>query len=209
MKQTKEQKEQSREVSRQIAHLITGLILVALIYIASFYIDTILIKILIFIILIAGLVIALASKSLRIPVIWWFLKKFEHEQDLKSLPGKGVLFMFLGAFLSLIFFPLNTALAAITILALGDSIAPLVGMYHGKIRHPFSSKRYTEGFLAGIAVSFIGAMFFVSWPQALIAATAAMVIEGLDIELRISPADDNLVIPIVAGVVIWLVGLVL
>jgi len=197
-----EQKEHRQEVNRQIAHLVTGLIIVFLVYI------NVLTALIIFPILVAGIVIALASKRLRIPGIWWFFKKFERPQDLKALPGRGVLFLLLGVLLSLWFFPKDIALAAITILALADSIAPLVGMYHGKVRHPFSSKRYTEGFIAGLAVSFVGAMFFVSWPEALIASTIAMIIEGIDLEFSINPTDDNLLIPLIAGFAIMLIRLI-
>ena len=98
----------------------------------------------------------------------------------------------------------NIAMAAIMILALGDSVSRLVGPY-GYLKHPFHSEKFLEGMIAGAAAGFLGALIFVSWLEALLASIIAMLIESIDLELNNFKIDDNLMIPVVAGGVIWAV----
>ena len=191
-----------RETKRQIFHLILGLLIVLLIYL------DLLTAFLIGIIILIGLVLSLITKRYRIPLIDWFLRTFDREKDIKFIPGKGIIFMFIGAFIAVFFFPKEIALAAVIILALGDSIAPLIGRY-GKIKHPFSRKRFLLGTIAGLFASFFGALLFVGFYEALIASFVVMFIEGIDLELRINQLDDNIMMPLVAGIVILLINLIL
>ena len=101
------------------------------------------------------------------------------------------------------FFPKDVALASMIILALGDSIAPLIGRY-GRIRHPFSKKKFLEGAIIGFIAGFIGAIIFVEAIPALIASLVAMIIEGIDLEFRFNPLDDNIFMPLISGLVILL-----
>jgi dolichol kinase len=190
-----------KETKRQIFHLVLGLLIVLLIYV-----DLLTAK-LIGIVILIGLILSFTTRRYKIPVIDWFLQTFEREKDIKHIPGKGVIFMFVGAFIMVFFFPKNVALASMMILALGDSLAPLVGRY-GKIKHPFSNRRFLEGFIVGFIAGFLGAVIFVAAIPALIASLAAMIIEGVDLELKINPLDDNIMMPLVAGLVILLLRLV-
>ena len=190
-----------KATKRQLFHLVLGLLIVLLIYL------DLLTAFLIGIVILIGLILSFVTRRYRIPVIDWFLQTFERDEDIKQIPGKGVIFMFVGAFIMVFFFPKNVALASMIILALGDSIAPLFGRY-GKIRHPFSKRKFLEGAIVGFIAAFLGAMLFVEANAALFAALAAMIIEGIDLELRINPLDDNVVMPLVAGIVILLTKII-
>lgn len=186
------------EVKRQLMHIIVGILIVALLY---FNLINALILLIVFII---GFFISLLSRKFKIPVIYSFLKKFDRKEDLERFPGKGLVFYVFGSFLAVLIFPKEIAMASIIILALGDSVSRLVGPY-GYLRHPFHSEKFLEGVIAGVFMATLGAMFFVSFLQAFFASVVAMLIEGIDLEIKRFKIDDNLLIPVVAGGVIWLI----
>lgn len=190
------------EKRRKVIHLLLGVVLVTLIYYG--YID----KFVLGIITIVSFIAFYVDTKIKVPAIEWCLDKFEREDIRCTFPGKGPLFYLIGVELSLIFFTQEIALAATMILAIGDSIPNLVGQYFGKIKHPFSDKKYIEGALVGVILAALAAHIFVTWYEALIAAAIAIFLEGIDMSFG-SKIDDNLVVPISAGIVITLIRLVI
>ncbi|MBW2977989.1 SEC59/DGK1/VTE5 family protein [Candidatus Woesearchaeota archaeon] len=190
------------EIRRQLFHIFCGFGVVGLIY------YDLINYLMIFIFIVAFFAVSLLSKKIKIPVISWLLTQFDRPIDIKRLPGKGALYYLLGVFLAMFLFPKDITMAAIIVLALGDAIAPLVGQY-GRIKHPLSEKKFLEGTIAGVFVAFVGAALFVNIYEAGFAAVIAMVVEGIDLRLGRQPINDNIVIPIVAGGVIWLLRLII
>ena len=186
------------EVKRQSVHIIVGVVIVVLVYF------DILNAMALFIIAISGFLVSFWCKKRHIPVISKLLKTLDRKKDLESFPGKGLVFYVLGSFFAVFFFEKDIAMAAIMILALGDSVSRLVGPY-GYLKHPFHNEKFLEGVLAGAVAGFLGALIFVSWFEAVLASVVAMLIEGADLELNNFKIDDNLMIPVVAGGVIWVV----
>ena len=102
-------------------------------------------------------------------------------------------------------------MAAIVILALGDSIPYLVGSKFKMFRSPFNDNKYLEGSFAGWLAAFIGATlvllirqsgsFGFIVLQAGFASLIAMIAEGIDIQIKLNKIDDNIIIPIVASCV--------
>lgn len=191
------------ETKRQIFHICTGVALILLIHF------NILNPLKIFIILVAGIILSLLSKKIKIPVAYWFLKKFEREPELREFPGKGIIYFFVGVLLVLKLFPEDIALASIAILAFGDSISHLVGKRIGKIKHPLSDVKLIEGTLVGTLCAFIGALFFVPVLEALLASIGAMTAEVVEFEMNKKPIDDNFIVPLVAGTIMLVVRLYL
>ncbi|HLG24741.1 MAG TPA: SEC59/DGK1/VTE5 family protein [Candidatus Nanoarchaeia archaeon] len=191
------------EWNRQLFHIFLGLAIVALLMFGVLDKGTILI------ILIFGITLSLLCQKTDIPVIHWLLSKFERQEDINNFPGKGTIFYFGGVYASLALFEKDIALASIMVLALGDSISHIYGKYFGKIRHPFSDKKFLEGSIAGFIFGFIGALVFARWYEAIIGSFIAMVVEGVDIKIGFARIDDNLTIPIAAGAAIWALRLVL
>ncbi|MBI2134331.1 phosphatase PAP2 family protein [Candidatus Woesearchaeota archaeon] len=185
------------EVKRQTFHLIAGLSIVFLIY-KGYLNQPIMIMV-----LLAAIIISRASIRTDIPIICWFLDNFERKEERKIFPGKGAILMILGAFIALVFFPLKIALASIAILALSDSFSHIVGRFFGRTRQPFSTK-LIEGTIAGISAGFLGAVFFVGANQALIGSTLAMAAETIGMRINGIEIDDNIMIPIIAGLSMWL-----
>jgi len=164
-------------------------------------------KKIIFIFIIAGLMLSFLSTKTRIPLIYWFLEKFERKREIEKFPGKGTVFYFIGVYLSLLLFPKDIALASIMVLAFGDSVSHMYGLHFGRTRHPLSSAKFLEGTVAGFAAGFIGALVFLPWTEAFIASLAAMIAEAIEIKIGAAQVDDNLVMPVVAGAAVWLLRL--
>jgi len=187
------------EFRRQMLHLVSGVVVVILLYfnIINIYI--------IFLMLLLGLILSIVSKKIKIPFIYWMLKKFERPHQIKSFPGKGPLFMMLGIFLALFFFKKDVALASIMILSVGDSLSHIVGRYFGRTKHPLSDVKLLEGSIVGTISAFLGALIFVNALEAFFASLAAMTFEAFEIKAKKHFANDNLILPLLSGVVISII----
>jgi dolichol kinase len=181
------------ELRRKTFHLFLGLFFVSTIY------YNLLKWWMVVIILIIGLAVSLISKKIKLPLISWFLEKFERNNHIDSLPGRGVFSIFIGVLLSMILFDKNICLAAIMIWTLGDSVSALVGKHFGTKVHPFNDNRLIEGTIFGIIAGTLGAMFFVELIPAFLAAFTAMIIESIELRFMEEPIDDNILVPLIAG----------
>ena len=190
------------ELNRQLFHIFLGIAIVALLKFG--FID----KKIILMIIIIGLILSYLSKSIKIPIIYELLQKFERKQDIAKFPGKSIIFYFIGVYIALLLFPKDIAMAAIMVLALGDSVSHLYGLHYGRINHPLSKTKFLEGTIAGFVAGFIGALVFARWHEAFLASLAAMLVEAIEIKIGAQQVDDNLIVPIVAGGVIWVVRLI-
>tara|TARA_Y100000310_G_C20423283_1_gene687711 strand:- start:206 stop:802 length:597 start_codon:yes stop_codon:yes gene_type:complete len=190
-----------QELGRQGLHAIIGVITVILIYFK------ILSAFAILLIVIAGILASLISKRTKLPFFHFFLSNFEREDMKKRFPGKGMIFFFIGVLLAVQLFDKDIALAAIMVLALGDSISHLIGERFGQIKNIFNgkSRKLLEGTLAGTFTGFLGALIFVPLPEAFLGSLAAMIAEVIKIDFNEHTLDDNLVVPLVAGTVMLLV----
>lgn len=188
------------EFRRQIFHICFGLLIVVLINFDVLDVFSLAIFIII------GIMLSLLSRQFRIPMIHWFLSKFEREHQLTRLPGRGVISYLIGALIVLLLFDKNIAMASIMILALGDSVSHFTGQF-GRIRHPFNNKKFLEGAIAGFLVAWLGATLFVNVWYAFLGSLIAMIVEGFEIKFGREQLDDNIVMPLVAGFIIWLVSL--
>lgn len=176
------------EFERKVIHLIVGVLIVGLVYL-----NVIDVRILV-LILITGLIISLLALGFRIPFISWVLERYDKAS---FLPGAIVLYFFIGIIASLVLFEKSIALAAITILTVGDFFSNVIGKRYGK--HYFSKGRSFEGSVAGLIAGFFGALIFVDLLSAFIGSLFGMIAEALNLKI-----DDNIIIPIVAGSVISL-----
>ena len=111
--------------------------------------------------------------------------------------------MVLGALLAVILFEKNVAMAAIAVMALGDSVTNIFGRYFGEVKLPYNPKKTVDGALLGVGAGTLAAFFFVPFHVALIGSFCAMFVETLDLKIGIE-IDDNVLVPLVAGCVMGL-----
>lgn len=187
------------ELRRKILHVVLGTLVIFSIII-NFPVKWIL-----FYMLLAGFIISMILLYWKIPLIWKTLSFFERPVYLKRFPGKGLLFFFSGCLFVLKLFPQNIALASIAILTFGDPISNIFGLF-GKIKHkkPFNKLKNIEGSIAGIIAGTIASSFFVGFLNAFIASFGAMLAEAISFKLGIENVDDNIIVPLVAGTILYL-----
>ncbi|MAF51228.1 MAG: hypothetical protein CMH64_04010 [Nanoarchaeota archaeon] len=183
------------ELRRQAFHILLGVGLVVLLNFNIIDLTDL------FVVFIFGVIISIFSSRYKIPVIEWFLENFDRKNS--KIRGQGVLTCFFGAMVVLLFFEKNIALASILILTLGDSFCHLGKL--GKLKYPFSDKRFVEGLIIGIIVATLGALIFVSFLQAFFGSLIAMFVESLDLKIYNVEIDDNILIPLIAGIVMSLI----
>lgn len=186
------------EIRRKTFHIIGGIILAI-----SVHFD--ILKAWIALLLVGfGLILSMIYSLYDIPLIDYFLKRYEREHLRKKFPGKGVIYLFIALFIMMLIFEKNVVIAGIMIWTFGDSMSAIVGKHYGRIKHPLNTERLIEGTLAGIIAGGVAASFFVYWPYALIASTISMGIESLDWKLYKETFDDNLFVPLIGAFVIYL-----
>jgi dolichol kinase len=182
------------EINRKLIHILYGLLLSILLFLRI--IDVYILFLITFIFVILSVLI---KKGVKLP----FRKKIYSVQRSyeKKFPFKGVIFYSLGCFISVLVFDLRIAIASILILAFGDGVSTLIGPF-GKLKHPFNNFKFLEGIFAGFIVAVIASSFVVPFKFAVLASFGAMVIEGLEFKINGFKIDDNLLIPLTAGLIL-------
>ena len=125
----------------------------------------------------------------------------------KKVPGLDVLAFFLGCWIVLAIFPHEIAFASILILTFGDPVAHLISTGFGGKEAAVTRTSYFEGTVAGTIVGALAGWIYVGFFPALIASAAAMFVESGELRIASHHIDDNFTIPIVAGLVLWVIAL--
>ena len=190
------------ELRRKTFHILGGIVLTLLIY------YDILKSWEVLLINGAGIIISAIYTIYDIPIISYFMNRYEREHLRKKFPGKGVIYLFLAVFFMMLMFEKSIVLAGIMIWTFGDSLSAAVGKHYGRIKHPFNDERLIEGTIAGIIGGSIAASIFVYWPYAIIASVISMSIESLDWKIYKDTFDDNFFVPVVGSFVIYFLMIV-
>jgi dolichol kinase len=189
------------ELQRKIFHILTGIFGIFMI-LAGIFNSKVLFELLI----IAGLISALALR-IKIPVIQQILNNFERSGE--KIPGRAILSALAGTLLVLELFPRDIALASVLILTFADPISHFIGKSFGKTKCILNKDKNIEGNICGAIVSSVFAMFFVSPTLAMAGSLMAMVFELTVIKVQDIQVDDNLIIPVVAGMTMYLIPLII
>ncbi len=186
------------EFRRQTMHILLGLLII---FLALF--DSNFTVWLLFFALIFGFFLSFLQAKFNFKIFALILDRFEREKYKRRFPFRGTLFFLVGGLLALKLFSFNIALASIAILTFADSVSHLVGKFGNK-KNPLDQRKNIEGTLIGIVTGTIAASFFVPLVWAFLASLAAMIAETLSFKLQEEDVDDNVIIPLVAGTVIFL-----
>ena len=117
-----------------------------------------------------------------------FVFKFERK-DVQN-PFTGAMFFYIGCTLTFVLFPFTIASAACAMLAVGDSLSTLIG------------RKTLEGSVACFLGSLLAGIFFINPFLSLIGAIASSLTE------LFPKVNDNLTIPVISGLVMFLVSLI-
>jgi dolichol kinase len=134
-----------------------------------------------------------------VPFISWFTQANTLEIEATEYVDAPIYFA-LGIAISLLIFPIHIASASIAVLALGDPSASIIGKMLGKHSLPLANDKTVEGLIAFIIASFLGCLLFLNPLESIICSVAGSVAEALP-----TPLNDNLIIPLFAGLILLLV----
>jgi len=109
-------------------------------------------------------------------------------------------YMLISVTLCIVIFSPEVAFIAISFLAIGDTLAALVGVRFGK-RKLFGTDKSLEGSIACFAGTFVFAMFYLNPIIAFLGALSAALAESVPMWI-----DDNIKVPITSGIVMTIAG---
>lgn len=200
------------EVERQFIHLFTGITLILLIRAAG----DMALPLLLFLLALyvtSSVAIILDKLPLRLST---FLCRWGRPSK-QNIPFKGTIMLLCGITLSFLLFSEEIVYASIAIVAFGDSIATAVGVLVGRHKLPYSKEKTVEGTVSGIVAAFLSSLLFVTPVQALIGAAGGMLLEsiiGLQTIRELNSQiifkfffNDNFLIPLFSGLLMYIVGL--
>ena len=191
------------ELLRKLVHVLTGIFIVLL-----FQAHILDISIFGLLILLFGIIVLYNYRAER----ELLTKILSVNRADKEVPGLDILFYLVGAWLALLFLGVlfgeyHLAYASILVLAFGDSVAHLISRSFGATHTVLTKTTYLEGTVAGIIAASLAAWLYVPWWAALIASVIAMLVEAGELRIGDHHVDDNLIIPLVAGIVLWVMAL--
>ncbi|MCC7201523.1 MAG: hypothetical protein IT393_02510 [Nitrospirae bacterium] len=178
---------------RQLYHSLAGLTLVFVVSYLPEPADVYLVLILLF------LAAAIESSRLFLPEInRMFIHFFGIMMRSEERHGPtGSLYYLLGAMIALLLFPKEIALFSMTVLAVGDPSAYIIGYNFGRLR---IGKKSLEGSLAFLTAAVIAGLFLhVLWDKLSVYAIITGAVTGAVIELIPVRINDNLTIPVAAS----------
>ena len=198
------------EFARKLIHMSSIILPLFYLYIFTFYINYKRITIIVFAILV---IISLIVELLRLENKT-FRKTFHfmfgvmlRRHEINNFTGAS--YLLVSAIFCIAFFPPDIAFLAMAFLSIGDTFAALVGIRFGK-RIFIKTSKSLEGTLACFVTTFIFGLVYLQLPIihnpeyshpaiALSGAISASVAELVNI-----PLDDNVKIPIISGIVMWI-----
>ncbi|MBI2549727.1 phosphatase PAP2 family protein [Candidatus Woesearchaeota archaeon] len=200
--------EDMTEVRRQVMHALIGLLIAAFVWkYPQFWPVVVAIAA-------AGLALSYAIKSAATArskavkalrkLTSAALELVERKEELRRFPGMGAITLFLGSGITAAIFR-QEAVAAIIILAIGDSVSHLAGRLIGRMKHkrPFIEEKMVEGTVVGFVFAAAAAATILPAWMAILAAAAGMAVEAMHVKILGKRIDDNLTVPLVAAAVIW------
>ncbi len=131
-----------------------------------------------------------AELGVRLPVYAWFERPSEIKRGFHSAT-LGVL----GALLAVEFFDIEIAAAVVLMMAISDPIGAIVGL-HARAA-PFFRRKNLAGFFASLIINFVIAALILNS----LTVIAGMAFAAAIIGLLVEKLDDNLTIPLIAGLV--------
>lgn len=191
------------EVRRQLFHICFGLVLLFLIA------NGILTSLHLLILLLLGGALSVLTRKFRLRPVYAILRFFEREHHLQKFPGKGVISFVTGTLLVLQLFPRDIAFASIMILTFGDSLSHFFGRHFGRVRNPLNGVKSVEGNIIGGLAGFLAALSFVNPVHAFLASFGAMAVEAVELKMNDQIVDDNIIVPLAAGTILYVIRLYL
>ena len=156
------------------------------------------------ILLLLGLISCWLTARGNLPWLANIIRQFDRPRAY-DFPGSGPFYFLLGTGLVFLFFPVKIAYAAILILAVGDSFNNLFAeRLPRRINLPWNRRKSVIGVIIGVIAGTFAAQFFVPLWAAFLASCVAIGLESYPWRLGKIFIDDNIIVPLAAGSVLFL-----
>jgi dolichol kinase len=152
-----------------------------------------------------GAVLSFLQEKRRLPVISWFLDRYDKHGD--EVPGQGPLTFFLGSVVVWFIFPEKIALISLMVLTFGDPMAFMGGMLIGGPKLPWNRNKTWTGLLMFTVVPMILISFLYGPVAGSIGVITGALAETLCLPGRVL-TDDNVFVPTVTALSLWILTLV-
>ncbi|MFB6088530.1 MAG: diacylglycerol/polyprenol kinase family protein [Candidatus Aenigmatarchaeota archaeon] len=133
------------------------------------------------------------------------INSFEREEYIKQHPYFGAFTFFLSIGVIFLLLPLKIACLAVTVLAVGDSSATLIGSTLGKHRTPIDRSKTWEGTIGGLISSIIACTVLSFYIEISTNYIFIAPIVGMLAEIFSRKINDNLIIPISIAAVLLMI----
>ncbi len=152
-----------------------------------------------------GLCISLILEKRRIPVLTWFLARYDKTTDV--VPGQGPITFFVGTLLAWFIFGSDVTLLAVIALSFGDPTAYVFGKSINGPNLPWNKRKTVAGSIAFLVSPIIIISLIWGPIPAVIAGVTGSIAESLPLPNKLL-SDDNIIIPVVVGAVMWIATLI-
>jgi HAD superfamily phosphoserine phosphatase-like hydrolase len=185
-----------RDLTRESIHMAGFLVAFLTMYLS---LNRILVVLAIFIVTLLYTMSELARMlGINVPILSTITWKAAIQPEIYEFVTSPIFFAF-GIMIAVLAFPPPASYASIAIFTLGDASATLIGKKFGSHPFPYNKGKKIEGTLFGFVLASIGASLFVNPLTALVGAAAGMIVESIP-----TPINDNITIPIGAGLTLLL-----
>ncbi|MEM4499781.1 MAG: hypothetical protein QXD62_00300 [Candidatus Woesearchaeota archaeon] len=186
------------KIVRKIIHILFGCFFSILFYL------NLLSSIHVFYLLILSSIISFIHKHKPLPILRELLNVLQKPNENK-FPGKGFIMFLIGILLATRLFPKDIALASIMILTFGDSLSEIFSAICPYPKFSLKKGKSLFGFLISFFASLLTASFFVSPFLAFFGVISAIILELFEIKIEDQILDDNIMIPLVSGTIMFFI----
>lgn len=151
-----------------------------------------------------GIMLSYTQEKKKLPVITWFLDRYDKSSD--HVPGQGPLTFFAGAVLVWFLFPETIAFASIMVLTFGDPMAYLGGRLMGGPKLPWNRSKTLSGMMSFMIFPFVLVLLIIGPVEAILISIIGGFVESIKWPDNLL-ADDNIIIPVGTALSVWLLSI--
>ena len=157
-------------------------------------------------VLTTGVILSFVQERRNLPVITWFLDRYDKKDD--PIPGQGPLTFFFGAVLTWFLFPHDIAIIGLIVLTFGDPLAYLGGLSIGGPKLQWNPDKRWVGLICFMIVPIVIITLLFGPISAIVATMIGTIVESIKWPHRVI-TDDNVVIPLITSLGLFLILFIL
>lgn len=187
------------EIVRKLVHLIYGFLIITILFFDVY--PVLILSTLMVVTILGSFIIKYNKRRLKSLSLFTYYRCLERERDLRKFPLKGLITFTLGSLLTIALFERRVALASLVLLTVGDATSHIIGRFYGKVKI-FNNLKNIEGTFVAILLCMLINFFIINYIIAFVSAILTLFLEAYEIKIGKHYLDDNIYVPIVAGLII-------